>query len=93
MILIMDKCIYDEFDECCRSCENCLRSEVYCSECGCKYGSFYESCGRTLCFECFKEEIESEELAEFAAEYESEFDDFLIRKHEKERVRSCSSKF
>lgn len=87
----MAKCIYDEFDECTHDCENCRNSEVICAECGCVDGTFFELGGRTLCFECFKEEIEEEEYGDFAAEYETEFSDFLMKKHENQRVGTRGS--
>lgn len=84
----MAKCIYDEFDECTYDCGNCRRAEIVCAECGCADGIFFVQSGRTLCFDCFKEEIGEEEYGDFAAEYETEFDDFLIKKHEKQRIVS-----
>lgn len=82
----MAKCIFDEFDECTFDCEDCRQSKIICDECGCTDGIFFEQNGRKLCFDCFKEEIGEEEYADFAAEYETEFSDFLIKKHHKQRI-------
>lgn len=82
----MAKCIYDEFDECTYDCENCSQSEIVCAECSCVDGIFFVQNGRTLCFDCFKEEVGEEEYGDFAAEYETEFADFLIKKHAKQRI-------
>lgn len=83
----MAKCIFDEFDECTYDCMDCRHADISCSECGCKDGAFFEICGRTFCFECFREEIEAEEFENFAAEFETEFSDFLMKKHDSQRVR------
>ena len=82
----MNHCIYDVNDECTHDCEGCPSRFVRCSCCGCDSGEFFRLGDEILCLDCMIEENGEEYHADFAAEYEDEFRDFILKLHSKQRI-------
>ncbi len=84
----MTYCIYDKNDECTHDCEECARQSLRCEICGSDYGQLFDCAEGILCTDCLIEKCGDEAYEDFAAEYESEFRDFMVSIYSNYRVEN-----
>ena len=82
--------MYDNMEECSKSCAGCKAAEPICECCGKKNEGFlYNSSKGLLCGDCLMNEAGQEYYEEFASVYKDEFRQFFLENNEDIRIAAA----